>query len=83
MFLTSEVPLYSGVCSSGRSLWQAHPPPRTTVQAGLCCGSRLRKGEVFAYVGRIHNLKDLKDRGTLLIRKHPPLDPTEGLCRGS
>ena len=27
---------------------------------GLCCGSRLRKGEVFAYVGRIHNLKDLK-----------------------
>ena len=28
--------------------------------AGLCCGSRLRKGAVFAYVGRIHNLKDLK-----------------------
>ena len=28
--------------------------------AGLYCGSRLRKGEVFAYVGRIHNLKDLK-----------------------
>ena len=28
---------------------------------GLCCGSRLRKGEVLAYVGRIHNLKDLKD----------------------
>ena len=28
--------------------------------AGLYCGPRLRKGEVFAYVGRIHNLKDLK-----------------------
>ena len=32
--------------------------------AGLCCGSHLRKGEVFAYVGRIHNLKDLKGRPT-------------------
>ena len=30
--------------------------------AGLCCGSRLRKGEVFAYVGRNQNLKDLKVR---------------------
>ena len=29
--------------------------------AGLCCGSRLGSGEVFAYFGRIHNLKDLKD----------------------
>jgi hypothetical protein len=28
---------------------------------GLCCGSRLRKGEVFAYVGLSQNLKDLKD----------------------
>jgi hypothetical protein len=28
--------------------------------AGLCCGSRLRKGEVFAYVGQNQNLKDLK-----------------------
>jgi len=28
--------------------------------AGLCCGSRLRSGEVFAYVGRNQNLKDLK-----------------------
>ena len=27
--------------------------------AGLCSGSRLRKGEVFAYVGRDQNLKDL------------------------
>ena len=28
--------------------------------AGLCCGSRLRKGEVFACVGRNQNLKDPK-----------------------
>ena len=28
--------------------------------AGLCCGSRLRKGGVFAYVESIQNLKDLK-----------------------
>ena len=28
--------------------------------AGLYCGSRLQSGEVFAYVGSIHNLKDLK-----------------------
>jgi len=31
-----------------------------TRDAGLCCGSRLRMREVFAYVGLIHNLKDLK-----------------------
>ena len=30
-------------------------------EAWLYCGSRLRKGEVFAYVGRNQNLKDLKD----------------------
>ena len=29
--------------------------------AGLYCGSRLWKGEVFAYVGLPQNLKDLKD----------------------
>ena len=28
--------------------------------AGLCCGSRLRKGEVFSYVRLPQNLKDLK-----------------------
>jgi len=28
--------------------------------AGLYCGSRLRSGEVFAYVGSIQNLKELK-----------------------
>ena len=32
--------------------------------AVLCCGSRLRKGEVFAYVGRIDNLQDLKGEST-------------------
>ena len=37
--------------------------------AGLYCGPRLRKGEVFAYVGLPQNLKDLK-RGTSLHR-HP------------
>ena len=31
--------------------------------AGLHCGSRLRKGEVFAYIGLPHNLKDLKSTG--------------------
>ena len=31
--------------------------------ARLYCGSRLRKGEVFAYVGLPHNLKDLKSSG--------------------
>jgi len=48
----------------------------------LCCdpkghrallGSRLRKGEVFAYVGRIHNLKDLK--ASLRLPTPPP--PTQ------
>ena len=29
--------------------------------AGLYCGPRLRKGEVFAYGGLSQNLKDLKD----------------------
>ena len=29
--------------------------------AGLYCGSRLRSGEVFVYVGSTQNLKDLKD----------------------
>ena len=29
--------------------------------AGLYCGSLLRKGEVFTYVGLPQNLKDLKD----------------------
>jgi hypothetical protein len=29
------------------------------------CGSRLRKGEVLAYLGRNQNLKDLKDSAEL------------------
>ena len=33
----------------------------------VCCGSRLRKGEMFAYVGSIQNLKDLKDEEHLLF----------------
>ena len=35
--------------------------PGTSKEAGLFCVSFLRKGEVLAYVGRIHNLKDLKE----------------------
>ena len=31
------------------------------LKTALPCISFLRKGEVLAYVGRIHNLKDLKD----------------------
>ena len=31
------------------------------LKTALFCISFLRKGEVLAYVGRIHNLKDLKD----------------------
>ena len=31
------------------------------LKTALLCISFLRKGEVLAYVGRIHNLKDLKD----------------------
>ena len=31
------------------------------LKTSLLFGSFLRKGEVLAYVGRIHNLKDLKD----------------------
>ena len=37
----------------------------TRKDAGLCCGSRLRKGEVFAYVGLPQNLKDLKKAITI------------------
>ena len=43
---------------------------------------------MLAYVGRIHNLKDLKDplyKGTSLIRKRNPLGPylpMDGVIRG-
>ena len=39
--------------------------------AGLHCGSRLRSGEVFAYVGRNQNLKDLKDMPHISSRTIP------------
>ena len=50
--------------------------------AGLCCGSRLRSGEVFAYVGLPHNLKDLKGLKDLkdlrppCTGQHPQSGPT-------
>ena len=43
---------YQGVSTCARSAIRK--------DALLCCGSRLRKGEVFAYVGLPQNLKDLK-----------------------
>jgi len=41
--------------------------------AGLFCGSFLRKGEVFAYVGRIQNLKDPNDEDLLPSPKCPEM----------
>ena len=38
--------------------WRSFPAIRK--EAGLFCGSFLRKGEVFAYVGRMQKSKDLK-----------------------
>ena len=49
--------------------------------AGLCCGSRLRSGEVFAYVGRNPNLKDLKANHYMryLAQKEPrPTSTVQG-----
>jgi hypothetical protein len=40
----------------------------SSAATGLRCGSRLRKGEVFAYVGRNQNLKDLTDLRCLRVR---------------
>ena len=56
--LMSEVSLYA---VSRCSIWFL-----SVSDAGLCCGSRLRKGEVFAYAGRNQSLKDLKS--TCLVR---------------
>ena len=42
--------------------------PAIRKDAGLYCGSRLRSGEVFAYVGRNQNLKDLKDPARAHVR---------------
>ena len=41
--------------------------------AGLYCGPRLRKGEVFAYVGLPQNLKDLKDLAVILFPLSRPV----------
>ena len=53
--------------------------------AGLCCGSRLRKGEVFSYVGLPQNLKNLKSATEDTCR--PPdrscSDGSRGLLSGS
>ena len=62
----SEVPLYLAPPVRIHVSVRGYLAPtlgRTALRkdAGLCCGSRLRKGEVFAYVGSIQNLKDLKD----------------------
>ena len=50
--------------------------------AGLYCGPRLRKGEVFVYVGSIQNLKDLKDLkdppGARATSSNPTLGGVEG-----
>ena len=51
---------FPSLACSGRVCELINKPfPRK--DAGLCCGSRLREGEVFSYVGRNQNLKDLKD----------------------
>ena len=55
MFLLSEVPLYlTGGLRSPR-------PTGPLLRDVRVSGPRLRKGEVFAYVGLPRNLKDLKD----------------------
>ena len=41
--------------------WEAEPEHPRDLKTALLCGSFLRKGEVLAYVGLIHNLKELKD----------------------
>jgi len=43
-----------------RLCWE-HSKPKGP-KAGLFCGSFLRKGEVFAYVGSIQTLKDLNNK---------------------
>ena len=47
--------------------------------ARLCCGSRLRKGQVFAYVGSIQSLKDLKGYLWLELLRAEPFDTRSGL----
>ena len=54
---------------------------RTAIRkdAGLYCGPRLRKGEVFAYVGLPQNLKDLIGPGVGTLRR--PEVGTNIACR--
>ena len=56
----SEVPLYLTV-EVAHDDYSDRERSSTAIQkdAGLYYGSRLRKGEVFAYVGLPHNLKDV------------------------
>ena len=73
----------SGHCTAGS--WRSFTALRK--DAGLCCGSRLRKGEVFAYVGSIQNLKDLKGLVTMdasLKRRSmsPCANGRPGTCSG-
>ena len=77
-FLMSEVPLYreprcgfntkhqstKARCLSDGSGYPSKALRAIRKGAGLFCGSLLRKGEVFAYVGLIQNLKDLEARRT-------------------
>ena len=48
-------------------------------EAGLLCGSCLRKGKVFACVGRIHNLKDLKDLKVITVTRVPTIRPCSSM----
>jgi hypothetical protein len=64
-----------GVSGAGETMapraWARSRSPRASALEGTVirkeqepsCGSLLRKGEVFAYVGLIQNLKDLKAKG--------------------
>ena len=48
----------------------SHRISEPAVGTGLYCGPRLRKGEVFAYVGLPQNLKDLKDLPSAILYPH-------------
>ena len=55
------MPLGPCGCHRGGGRFRISEVPLWRKDAGLYCGSRLRKGEVFAYGGLPHNLKDLDD----------------------
>jgi len=56
--------------------------PQIRKDAGLCCGPRLRKGGVFAFVGSIQNLKDLKGKRTAFDRRGRTQGHVGSLGRG-